>query len=184
MTNVFNNELALINNIEVRTLVEKVLKKVSKNFFTAPASSSGKYHLADECQEGGLVLHTKRVVRLAHEIYGLPWNSKALPAICHDYLIAAALLHDCCKSGRNWEGGHTVTEHPLLAADLVLEVAGKEMATIAQPIAATIRSHMGTGWYEVSWAKPELPAPETVLQKLLHEADYLASKKHIEVTPL
>ena len=77
-----------------------------------------------------------------------------------------------------------MTEHPLLAADLVLEVAGTELSTIAQPIAATIRSHMGTGWYDINWEKPELPTPVTVLQKLLHEADYLASRKYIEVTPM
>lgn len=181
---VFDKELELISSKDVKTLVIKVFERVSEHFFDAPASSSGKYHLEDECKNGGLVLHTRRVVRMAHTIYGLPWYSQELPAICHDYLIAAALLHDVCKSGRNWEGDYTVTEHPLLAADLVLEVAGTEFSTVAQPIAATIRSHMGTGWYDVNWEKPELPTPVTVLQKLLHEADYLASRKYIEVTPM
>ena len=60
----------------VNTVVRSVLVRVSEHFCAATASSSGKYHLEDECQDGGLVLHTRRVVRMAHTIYGLPWYSQ------------------------------------------------------------------------------------------------------------
>ena len=179
----FVKAIAMIHSEYIKGIVYAVLGKAQREFFTAPSSSSGKYHPEDEINEGGLVLHTLRVVKMADELAGLPWNWEVLQIenySGYDVLIASAILHDCCKSGKgNW-GKHTVAEHPLLAAELVLEVCGKNRIT--RGIANTIASHMGCSHKDRDWNKAGLPVPKTLCQKLLHEADYLASRKAFSIT--
>ena len=174
--NVFANELALIHNDFMREIAIKTLLAAPKQFWTAPASSTGKYHSADECLPMGLVLHIKRVCKSANFLAQDPeyWSEiKRDNFIPYDGLIVSALLHDCVKSGKNW-GLYTVTEHPQLAADLVLEVNGNTL--FAQAVAQTIKTHMGWAWGDRVWGNPT-NAPKTLCQKLLHRADMMASRK-------
>lgn len=178
--NIFANELALIHNDFMKEIVVKTLLRVDRGFFLAPASSSGKYHSEDECCPGGLVLHTKRVVKCADFFAQDPeyWNDmKRNNFIPYDGLIASAILHDCCKSGRPW-GLFTVKEHPQLAAELVKEVNGDTPFT--QAIARTIETHMGWAWGDRTWGDCE-NAPKTICQILLHKADMLASRKWAKI---
>ena len=176
----FKKAIALIHSDYIREAVKQVLAATPKQFFTAPSSSSGKHHPQDEISEGGLMLHTLRVVKMADHIAGLPWNWAELKKRNHlgyDVLIASAILHDCCKSGREW-GDHTGKEHPMLAAQLVVEVCGKNRTT--KGIANTIAAHMGYANKDRVW--DENPTPIiTLCQRLLHEADYLASRVDISV---
>ena len=178
----FINAISLIHSEYIKGIVYAVLGKTQPEFFTAPSSSSGKYHPEDEINEGGLVLHTLRVVKMADELAGLPWNWETLKAhdcLGYDVLIASAILHDCCKSGKDSWGEHTVAEHPIFAAEFVLETCGKNRIT--RGIANTIASHMGYSHKERGWNKAGLPIPKTLCQKLLHEADYLASRKAFNI---
>lgn len=56
---IFENELNLIKNVDLRKLVELSLQSAPDYFFTIPASSTGKYHPQYALGEGGLVRHTK-----------------------------------------------------------------------------------------------------------------------------
>ena len=95
-----------------------------------------------------------------------------------DNVIAACILHDILKEG--WEGcGHTVFEHPNLAADFVLAVG--DLSHIAIEIQAStniawlIRPHMGQ--YNTSTKSAVvLEKPTHMFQKLVHAADNLAAR--------
>ena len=181
--NIFKNELALIHNEFMKEIAIKTLMAAPDEFWKAPASSSGKYHAEDERAEGGLVLHTKRVVKCADFFSQDPeyWEDmKRNNYIPYDGLIVAALLHDCVKGGKPW-GLHTVGEHPQLAADLVREINGETPYT--QAIARTIETHMGWKWGDRMWGVSTNKA-QTLCQKLLCRADMMGSRSwaHIDVS--
>lgn len=180
--NVFREELSWIKDDKLRGLVEICLTKyVPEYFWKIPASSTGKYHPAYSLGEGGLVRHTKAAVKIANDLLQLEQN-KSL-AYFKDQIITALILHDTVKSGAN--GGYTVTEHPVLAADL-FKKANKENGEVVSPIDEVvicdmIKSHMGQ-WNQDFRTKIEvLPKPKSELQKFVHLCDYLASRKWLTV---
>lgn len=172
------NEINDITETNVRNIVVLAMSKVAPKFFTAPASSTGKYHPDYAVSEGGLVKHTKAVVYFTKQLleaYNV--NDDYSKSLC----IGAALLHDTCKSGINWEYPFTKHEHPILVKELltdedVLSIPNGE--NIWNDMNDIISSHMGK-WNTSTRSKVVLPLPETQLQKLLHAADYLASRKEI-----
>ena len=175
---VFKNELALIHNDFMKEIAVKTLMAAPKEFWSAPASSSGKYHAEDERAAGGLVLHEKKVVKYAHYFAQEPdcWDEmKANNYIAYDGLIVAALLHDCVKSGNPW-GAQTVSNHPDLASELVIKVNGATLYTRA--IARTIKTHMGWKWGDTVWGD-ETNRAKTLCQKLLCRADMTGSRVFI-----
>lgn len=182
-SNVFNNQLALIENQKLRNLVEKVLEAAPDYFYTMPASTTGKYHPEYSLGEGGLVRHTKAAVKIADCLLGLEMYSK-LKAF-KDQIIAALILHDSVKKGRDGSQW-TSTTHPLDAADLFVEVSNKDgmnKVEDVEMIVGMIQSHMGQ-WNTDRNGREVLPKPETQIQKFVHQCDYLASRKFITVEEL
>ena len=57
-------EIEMISDISIKSFVKSILLRV-EGFWKIPSSFSGKYHPPDEHNEGGNVLHTKRVLRAA-----------------------------------------------------------------------------------------------------------------------
>jgi hypothetical protein len=106
-----------------------------------------------------------------------------------DMLIVAALAHDIKKQGDCAEGvGHTVHEHPLLAARYVCEVYFSSdigdivvLNGVVSIIADMILSHMGKWGADPKFIgdKTPLPMPISDCDKILQAADYLASRKEI-----
>lgn len=178
----FQQELGYIQNGDIRNFATEMLRLAPGYFFTAPSSSSGKYHPPYENSKGGLVLHTKAVVYFVvtlceNNIYDFNYRQK-------DLLITAALLHDSYKNGKNPHCEFTTFEHPRIAAGVVLEykdcgiIPPEEVEYIAQAIV----SHMGQWNTNGKKSKFEpLPLPETDAQKFLHLCDFLSSKKDIDL---
>lgn len=82
-----------ISNTHVQNFVRTVLLNAPMTFWTAPADVEEGLHPSDEYVTGGMVVHTRRVVRAAQilsECYGLDDEE-------YDMVIAAALLHDITK---------------------------------------------------------------------------------------
>lgn len=169
----FVNELGDIIDPKIREFAKKMIEDADDYFFVVPASSSGKYHPTFDLGDGGLVRHTRCVAYYA----GCIAESFMFSQRDKDIIILAGLAHDIKKQG-NGEGRHTVTEHPILAADYVTAIA-KEMPDVfsAEELAKltqAIRSHMG------KWGmKDGLPAPTSEFDKCLQAADYIASRKDI-----
>ena len=94
----------------------------------------------------------------------------------------AGIMHDSMKSGTDEDyarSKYTKFEHPILAANNIRKMSGLPDDEI-ELIATTIESHMGQ-WNTDRRSKTVLPTPENKYQKLVHLADYLASRKDIEV---
>lgn len=172
---------AAIPHEGLRELTRLTLAAAPAAFRHAAASTTGKHHSGDECEPGGLVLHTRRVYRVAEHLLRMYGIGQQAPmySIC----LAAALLHDCCKVMS--EGEHSRFDHPLLAAELVRQQA----ATMATPLrahiladlCAAIESHMGR--WRTSHHAPGiiLPEPASATAWLVHQADYIASRGDIRV---
>lgn len=184
MKNTLNNELGLITDAGIRKLVEQVLDKCPQCFWSMPAATTGKYHPAISLGEGGLVRHTKAVVRLVTHLCNMVDIGATHPH--YSLLVAAAILHDCCK--KRDDEMFTAFDHPLRAAELIERVAGelesREPGTLqpsaTRTLSAMVASHMGRWNTDARHGHgTTLPLPVTPLQRILHTADYLASRKDL-----
>lgn len=91
----FQSELNLIHDDDIRVQVTNVLEDIDDYFFSIPASSTGKYHPSFALGDGGLVRHTKACVKIAIELLKLEMFQSLLQY--NDIIIAALIFHDCKK---------------------------------------------------------------------------------------
>lgn len=93
----FKNELKTITSDDIRDFAKVVLDDAPDYFFKVAASSTGKYHPAYALGDGGLMRHTKAVLRIYNYIVGLeqyPFGERVI-----DLGRVACLAHDIQKSG-------------------------------------------------------------------------------------
>lgn len=177
----FTAEISLIENREIRRLVITVLQSVPQRFFVEGASTTGKYHCPVSQGVGGLVRHTKLLVKFAQEMLNLEQFDEL--ASMKDELIAAMLLHDSIKMGWDDSNKWTVVEHPNLAADFTmkkaLELKNLPAKTVNR-ICSAIRSHSGQ-WNTDKEGREILPKPVTRFEQFVHLCDYLASRRWLDV---
>lgn len=99
-----------------------------------------------------------------------------------DCLRIAGIMHDTRKSGSQEEYNEnhsTKHEHPLLAAEVVRKFTGRGYNDCEiETIATTIESHMGK-WNTSEYSDEVLPIPQNRFQTVLHQANYIASRKDI-----
>jgi len=183
--NPFDEILDTIENKDMREFAEELIKDIPDYFWHVPASSTGKYHPAYALGEGGLVRHTIALCKLLNftfeiDCMGSSWTSRE-----KDMMRIAGMMHDTRKSGSQEEyekSKYTKFEHPLLAASAVKEHCGCGIIpdTEIETIAKAIESHMGQ-FNTSDRSKITLPLPSNKYQKIIHWADYLASRKDIEI---
>jgi hypothetical protein len=172
----FKEELDFIYDDSIKLFTELCIIMAPDYFFlNAPSSSSGKYHPIDELGPDGCILHTKRVVTIAYDMCrGLSCEKN------RDEIISACLIHDLRKQGTE-HSGHTVKNHPDLAAKLVGEVQNdtKILSTVSfNIIRNAVGFHYGP-WSQAPWKKPlNTYAPSELCVYL---SDYVASKKTLTV---
>jgi 23S rRNA maturation-related 3'-5' exoribonuclease YhaM len=177
---IFNNEINLIEDDNIKQLVVDTLKKAPSYFYTMPASTTGKYHPEYTLGEGGLVRHTKAAVKIANDLLTLELYGKLLPH--RDEILAALILHDSVKKGTNG-GSYTSFTHPIHASELLKESAEETNYTNKDNIINIcnyIESHMGQ-WNTNNYVDDILPKPTSLEQKFVHLCDYLASRKYINI---
>lgn len=177
----FANELNEIEDNNLRLFAAYLIANAPEYFFTAPASSSGKYHPYFANEVGGLVKHTRCVI-----FYAI-CNSESFNFDTHtkDIAIIAALTHDIKKQGDDDEGNRTLWEHPELAHNYVLDMQKKypELISVedAKIIANAILSHMGKWQHEKKFVKnrQQFPLPSTMFEYAIQSADYIASRAEL-----
>ncbi len=178
---VFNKELSYIKNNKYKEAAKIMINLLPDYFFEVPASSTGKYHPAFSLGNGGLVRHTKAVVRIAFEFY----NDEAITGIFKseekDLMLVGLILHDGLKSGLQ-KSEYTLAEHPKLMADYIkdhkedLNLTDHEIEFLTN----VIISHMGP-WNTDYKGNEILPKPVNRYQKFVHMCDYLASRKFLNI---
>lgn len=87
-------EIESISSEALRRFLRDAMERFPKYFWTVPASVSG-YHPPDEREEGGLVLHVRRLIKLADDMAYM----HALNRWETDVLKSAAVLHDSFTRG-------------------------------------------------------------------------------------
>jgi hypothetical protein len=176
------DEINMIKDEGVKSFVRSILLR-AESFWKIPSSFSGKYHPIDEHNEGGNMLHTKRVVRAAKVMC----ESHSVSTEEADLVFAACLLHDITKGKIEKDGSFSYDKmHPYTVGDFVkfCQEDDKKYANDAhsstlflseedvQTILRLVRCHLG----------PWSPVPETVpityLDMIVHMADNVASKVH------
>lgn len=172
----FNRELNLIVNEELRMAVKCYMVEATPDYFwTDGASSSGKYHPAFSQGEGGLVRHTKAVVMFAEEL--LRMSSYAyMREEYKDYVIAACIIHDTNKYG-HWEYDKAeYKNHARNAADsFALYCEKNDFAAPSEFLLNAIAAHMG------QWSTEKEDRPFTSVDRCVHMADYMASRSFIDI---
>lgn len=154
---------SFIKDKDISLLIEGILvQDVPEYFWEKPSSSSGKYHPSDERSRYGLVLHICRVVKLVDDLC----VAAQITGSERDDLIVAAILHDAFKYDLPPGNLHTVKLHCIIPG---------EQLHISDRINQLIRTHDG------KWGLPDEWAVADEHQKLLHCADYIASRSYIHV---
>lgn len=173
---IINYIISLIPINIYKELAQLLIGLVPDYFFIIPSSSSGKYHPEDEICEGGLLRHVYKDIKvfiqlcIMHNISDDTFISEG---------IVALMFHDAFKSGMPQQE-HTVFEHPLLAAEFIRNNASGIPAASINNIANAVASHSGR-WNTSKYSEIILPTPTTELEKLVHEADFLASRKEFKL---
>ncbi len=176
----FKIELGYIKDKRIRDSLIILLDKLPNYFYEVPASSTGKYHPSFSLGEGGLMRHTKVVVRIAKELMDNPslnnfnQNEK-------DLIIFACTLHDGLKSGKV-KSEYTLFEHPLLASQFVKENESEIDLTKDEIdlVCRCIETHMGP-WTTNYKGEEVLSPPKDKYQRFVHMCDYIASRKFLDV---
>lgn len=160
--------LSLIDSRTIRLDTGRALSEGTPEYFwTVPAASSYKHHNPYCCGERGLWVHTLMVSTVYERLVGSWVAQDRLTEREADLGRAACLLHDLRKHGESYtEGDSADRDHDLQAARFV-----REFTDLPSPVADAVASHMGS-WYEG-------PAPETPLQRLVHQADMIAASKNV-----
>ena len=175
--------LTSIENQDLQILARDMIGTIPDYFWVVPASSTGKYHPQYALGDGGLARHTVAVVRFLNHIFAMKCFGEPIGSRKRDLLRIAAMMHDSRKSGSQEDyekNKYTKHEHPLLAAEVVRTFKDKYDKYEIEMIASCIETHMGQ-WNVNSRSDIVLPEPQNGMQRLLHMADYLASRKDIEV---
>lgn len=183
----FEKELDFIKDDSARDIAKTLLAQLPDYFYSVPASSTGKYHPAYTCGQGGLVRHTKAAIRIAESLMRLEMYEPI--TMFHDEIIIALLLHDGWKHGHPDEYGdysqYCVAEHPELCANWLRSIAQQatvdELKHQLETIASLVQTHMGQ-WNENPRTGYQFATkPITAQQMFVHLCDFLASRKFLEL---
>lgn len=181
---IFDAELALIKNENIKYFAREAIEKLPDYFFTIPASSTGKYHPSYTTGDGGLARHVRACVRIAFELFRLDWWKFTDDE--KDLILTALLLHDGWKNGivSSTTTNFTVTEHPIVASSEIKRLfwgSGAIPDEQIEYICSGIATHMGQWNKDYRSGKEVLETPADKHQKFIHLADYLASRKCLEM---
>lgn len=181
MERALDEYIVKIENREILKFVRESLKLAPEYFWRIPSSLSGEHHPPDERGAGGLVLHTKRVVRLCEHLS----RSYDLDKLNRDLLIAAAILHDTFRCGfegrerkheEGWGGLGSDSLHPCYPAVGLKELF--EDCKHAQTIVIICALHYGR------WSPLPISSKHEntlTLGMLLHIADFIAAQEDVIV---
>lgn len=167
---ILDNELSLINDENLKNAVMDCLISIWDEFKSLPSSLSGKYHPEDERGEGGLLLHSKRVVYLVTEMLReFPFRlSKVrdeliVSAICHDIGNVQVITYNQKK------------RHPSYSFQILEPFLKKCKIKRIRMIKGMIENHM-SHWYGQR-------EPKFFGEQILCVCDYIASRNYYK-TPI
>lgn len=131
--------------------------------------------------EGGVVYHTKAAVAIVKDLLGIEMYDRRYTLQERDIILAAVILHDGMKHGAAG-GNYTVATNSTEMAEFIRSDAEDMLGTeVAEVFCGAIASHMGQFNTDYKTTREILPKPRTAIQMFVHQCDYLASRKYLEV---
>ena len=115
---IFEKELESIKNDSILVdFLKFYFTKNPKEFWSMPASTSGKHHPSYALGKGGLIRHTKAAIKIADSLLSLEMYNH----LDKNLIIAALMVHDSVKPGFTSDGKviSTQSKHPLFAVELL-----------------------------------------------------------------
>ena len=180
-TDAFKVEIGYINSDRYKKCAEELIDLLPDYFFTVAASSTGKYHPSFSLGDGGLLRHTKALVKIGVELMNNESLGHKFTDDEKDLLIISMIMHDGLKHGLT-ESKYTVFEHPLIVCDYIKE--NKDKLSLNEDeikfICKVISSHMGQ-WNTNPYSDVVLPLPKDKYQRFVHMCDFLASRKFLDI---
>jgi len=179
----FDTILNIFENNDIKEFAAACLDNAPAYWYKVAASSTGKYHPDYALGEGGLARHTMALERILNHMLSVESIGSQFTSRERDLLRVAGLAHDMMKSGTQEEyerSKWTRFDHPLLAARFIQSIDGLSREEKIF-IGMAISSHMGQWNTDKRHPDVVLPKPESKYQIILHLADYLASRKDIEM---
>lgn len=174
--------LNTIENDDIKQFAVTLLDSLPEYIWTVPASSTGKYHPAYSLGDGGLMRHQMAVVRFLNFFFELEQYNSKLTSREMDLMRVAGLVHDGMKSGTQEQfsnSKYTKFEHPILMAEMIRSYDGQYLNhDELELMASAISKHMGQ-WNTDKKSSTVLPKPSDKFSRMLHVADYLASRKSL-----
>ena len=162
-----DHELYQITHPELKVLAEYALRNAPAYFWTCRASRN--HHPPDERGEGGTILHLKRAFKTAKYLC----RAFSLEGFDRQLVLTAVLIHDICKEGTSDEGvGYTVGGHERLLGVRFSEVPQVVENRLWLRVDRLVRSHEGI------WGEKK---PETLMERIVHLADYISTREDIIV---
>jgi 23S rRNA maturation-related 3'-5' exoribonuclease YhaM len=168
----FIKELNLIKDESLRNILTNILDNdIDSYIFEVPASSTGKYHPKFAQGPGGLVRHTKAMVKV------LTVFENARPDLDWDCIYSAAIMHDCCKFSRgnttNNYSNHAELIYKLISSKIEIYKDDQSVASKLQKISELAKYHMGRFDTDLEICKSVM----TEESWIIHYADMLVSRK-------
>lgn len=164
-----NAAVAMIQSPLIAGAVRTALAAAPAEFFTAPSSSTGKFHPADEINPGGLALHSLRDVQVGAmlcEYFDVKGQGK-------DEILGALLLHDAQKGGQPWKG--FAKDHGPIAEKWLDEVWEHKRDDAHNHVRELVANHMA------QWNYPDPKPPADLPNQIVSYADYLGSRDNVYV---
>ena len=181
MKEMFTPYIEMLSNKRLKTLIWFMLDDIPEYFWYKPASSSGKYHPMCDLGVGGLVRHTIMVTQCALDLCRMESEEMEKPCFTLDVVIVACLFHDAFKYGTDREGiKHTTFIHPILAGNFAYKQLRHYDISFAEIVSGAIGRHMGRWNKDRMNEFPDLDLPENEYDRIVHTADYMASRKYIQ----
>lgn len=172
--------LDTFENEDIKEFAIVLLEDMPDYIWHVGASSTGKYHPAYSLGEAGLMRHQIAVVRFLNFFLELEQYGSKLTSRERDLIRLSGFVHDGRKSGSQEDyekSKYTRFNHPILMADVVRSFDGKYLThDEIEMVADTISKHMGQ-WNIDNKTNMELPKPNNKFARMVHVADYLASRK-------
>ena len=178
--------LSTFENEDIKNFAVELLNKLPGYIWEVGASSTGKYHPEYTLGTLGLMKHQMAVVRFINFFFELDQYKNRFDSRKRDLLRVAALVHDGRKSGfqEDYEKSkYTKFEHPLMMAKEIYSYRDKGVLTEEELkyISFAVSSHMGQ-WNTDKRSEVTLPTPKNEAGELIHLADYLASRKCLNMS--
>lgn len=155
-----------INDPEIQDEVIELTSESPEYFWKVPASTSGYHHRI--CRKThGLWAHTLMGATALERLMDSRCEMGLISEDEKDLARAAVILHDQRKNGNPMAPSNSSTsDHDLRMSRVV-----KTESDLPYEVSAAIKTHMGA-WYDG-------PEPKTELQRVVHDADMIASTNDI-----